>query len=88
MPVREYYRFCRVSNEQTAARLERENKMGVKMKSIELAREVLWEAFIADADFKRVYVDNVASYLYDRGIADENRNIVAEGIVDLIFHSV
>ena len=57
---------------------------------IKHARAVMREVFEADPDFKRIYIDNVAMYLYDHAFGiDMNhkpiRDDVAEGLIDLIF---
>jgi len=59
------------------------------MERIKLARAVMREAFKEDPDFKRTYIDNVAMVLYDRLDINirEDRDDVAETIVDLVFGS-
>lgn len=57
---------------------------------IKHARAVIREAFEADPDFKRTYIDNVAMYLYGHahGIDMDyktTRDPIAEGLIDLIF---
>ena len=59
---------------------------------IKKARKVIRKAFKNDPDFKRVYVDNVAMYLYDNAPHSiqllkekKNRDELATGIIDLIF---
>ncbi len=56
---------------------------------IRLARQAIAQAFAADPDFRRCYVDNVAMLLHDHyGITDyETRNKAGDDIVRLIFES-
>ena len=62
----------------------------MKPTTIKEARSVIRDAFEKDPYFKQTYVDNVAMYLFDNTtylpfLEKGNRDIVAEGIIDLIF---
>jgi endo-alpha-1,4-polygalactosaminidase (GH114 family) len=59
-------------------------------KKIKKARAIMRESFEADPNFKRVYIDNVAMYLYDHAFGRDmrhkpTRDHVAERLLDLIF---
>ena len=64
-------------------------KMAEEPAVIRLARQTIAQAFAADPDFRRGYVDNVAMLLHDHcGITDyETRNRAGDDIVRLIFES-
>jgi len=53
------------------------------------ARRTIADAFKADPDFRRTYVDNIAMLLHDKyGITDmETRNQAGDDIVRLVFES-
>ena len=57
--------------------------------TIKKARETIAKAFKDDPDFRRVYVDNVASLLMDRvpGFKRnyEKRNVIADEIIKMLF---
>ncbi len=62
-------------------------------RTIARSRRIMREAFAADPDFKRTYIANVAmtmhDELHDRGykpkLKPEDRDAVAEQVIDLIF---
>lgn len=63
--------------------------MNERKVSVGQAREIIADAFAADPDFRRGYVDNVAMLLHDHhGIENyEARNKAGDEIVRLIFES-
>jgi hypothetical protein len=56
---------------------------------VEKARDVMRQAFEADRDLMRVYLDKIAMCLYDKhGVTDKGRReAAAQDIIDLIFYS-
>jgi len=63
------------------------------MNKIQKARKVFADAFDKDPDFRHTYMANIAMLLYDNlherkykpKLKPEDRNAVAEKIIDLIF---
>lgn len=57
------------------------------MTTVKQARKVIADAFAADADFRRSYVDNIAMLLHDKyGITNkETRDQAGDDIVRLVF---
>ena len=61
-------------------------------KQIRAARRVMREAFEADPDFKRTYIDNIAMFLHDEFVAvdktmldKQKRDNTAERLLDVLF---
>jgi len=59
-------------------------------KKIARARKIMRKMFEKDLDFKRVYLDNIAMYLFDN-IEDDmlnknRRDNLAKGLLKLIFY--
>lgn len=67
---------------------------GMHPNKIQRARETMRNAFDADEDFKDVYIANIAMLMYDElhkmkyrpKLRYNDRNELAEKIVDLIFY--
>ena len=63
-----------------------EEQVATAQNPIAEARKVMREAFAADPEFRRTYVDNIAILMWDRlGTPHEERNALAEEILDKIF---
>ena len=68
--------------------LVKKESQTININSIKKAKEVISKAFLNDPDFKLSYTNNIAMLLYGRDYLrrpNEDKNEVAEAIVDLIF---